>query len=201
MIDAVGCECRGCPCHGRTPIMPHHVRARDLEVVEDAHYIEREEDDRIIVDSLRLVAGAVTALVRNDDLEAGVDERRNLLRPQALGVGEAVQQHDRPPLTFHVHVEGDAIHRDSHVPPQDTRASSSSRLGPGSGSSRQPPPSSSARAATPGRVMTSDGSAWTVARSMNALSISGSLPAALISDRVNSYSSSVANCTPCSAAS
>ena len=79
----------------------------------------------------RLAARAVAAHVGHDHLEAGVDERGHLLRPQPLRVGEAVHQHDRPALALDLHVERHAVGLDLHRAPRHpaTIASSSSRVG------------------------------------------------------------------------
>ena len=94
--------------------MTDEVRTLDLELVEDRGGVEREERNRVSLDLAGFVARAVAALVVGDHLVAGVDEGRHLLVPEALGVGPAVDQHNRRAGSLHLHVERDARGVDLH---------------------------------------------------------------------------------------
>ena len=112
-------ERSGRPYDGGAPVVADEVAALETEMVENRGDVDREERDRVRLDPGRLVARAVAALVVRDDLEPGIDERRDLLRPQPLRVGEPVHEHDRTPLPRDFHVEGDTTRVDLHSPPLD----------------------------------------------------------------------------------
>jgi hypothetical protein len=114
MIDAVGREGADAPRRCGTPVVADDVRARNAQRVEDADDVDGEHRQRVRVDLGRLATRSVAAHVGNDRLVAGVDERRDNLRPQALGVGEAVDQHHGPAGAFDLHVERHTVGLDLH---------------------------------------------------------------------------------------
>ena len=72
------------------------------------------EQDVVGVDAVGLVGRAEAAQVGGDDLVAGGDQRRDLVAPQVVGVGPAVQQHDGRALALDGHLEADALGFDAH---------------------------------------------------------------------------------------
>src|SRR4029079_16773820 len=109
MVDPLRRQGSGRPNDRRTPIVADEMVLLEAEMVEHCGEVDREERDRIRLDLRGLVAGAVAALVVGDHLEAGVEERWNLLRPQALCVGETVHENDRTAFALHLHVEGNTV--------------------------------------------------------------------------------------------
>jgi hypothetical protein len=65
--------------------------------------------DPVRVDAVRPVGLAEPAEIRCDDAEAGLDERRHLVAPEARRVREAVEQQHRRPLALVEHRERHAV--------------------------------------------------------------------------------------------
>ena len=142
MVDPIAAPATPSPTPPPHPSRDRRVRPLDAEMVEDRGEVDREERDRVRLDLGGLVARAVAALVVGDHLEPGVDERGHLLRPQPLGVGEAVHEHDRPALAFHLTSRATPLESTfMAIPLRVDRSRGAPRdSGPGSGSSRQPLP-------------------------------------------------------------
>ncbi len=97
------------PGHGRSPVVPDDVGLRRAGRVEHGGNVGDEMVHRVGLDLGRLVRAPVPAQVRDDDLEAGVAERGDLMAPQASGVREAVQQDHRPALAGHLVLDPDPV--------------------------------------------------------------------------------------------
>ena len=80
-----------------------------------AEDVTGQEGDGVGLDLRGLVRRPVAAQVGHDDLEAGVGQGRDLVAPQPARVGEAVEQHHRPPLAGHLELDAHAVHVDAHV--------------------------------------------------------------------------------------
>ena len=96
--QALGMLRRQHPGHNGSPVVTHQVDLLGSELVAEVEDVTDE-----VVDGVRLYRGGtgpggVAALVGGDAPVAGGSERAELCPPLAGRLGEAVQQHDRPPL-------------------------------------------------------------------------------------------------------
>ena len=155
VVDAVGDERRHRPRQGRTPVVTDDVGAFDAERVEDADDVAGDVENAVALDLDRLRRLAEAAQVGGDHAEPGVEQRRHLVAPQRVRVGEAVEQQHGRSLAFVLHrkreiAERDGLHgRTFHAP---TRRAD--RPDPGRGAASGPPERRPVPA-TPGRESTS----------------------------------------------
>jgi hypothetical protein len=157
MIDRLGREGRGRPRDSCAPIVTDQrgpVRSKARQAWR-SHRL-REIREAVGVDFARLVACPIPASVGHDDLKSRFDQRRDLPDPEPLRVRKTMQQHDWPARPFNLNIELHTVGIDLHRTILSTqvfeapRATSSSRLGPGSCSFRHPLPSSTTLSNTPG---------------------------------------------------
>jgi hypothetical protein len=103
-----------------------NVDPLDGEVVENAGDISGEVEQAVGVDCLRLVAVPEAAQVGSDRPVAGLDQSADLVTPQGVRIGPAVQQQHRriACIAGHGDFDGDVVGGDAHHHPTATRSPS-----------------------------------------------------------------------------
>ncbi len=81
VIDPVGEQRAERPGQGGAPVVPHHVGTLDAQLVQDARDVAHQVSHAVRPDVVGLVGTPVAAQVRDDDPEAGLGQRRNLMPP------------------------------------------------------------------------------------------------------------------------
>ena len=96
--------------------MTDHVDLLDGEVVDDAGDVGGEVEQAVRVNRFGLVAVPEAAQVRSDRSVAGVDEGADLVSPQGVRVGPAVQQQNCrvAVVAGHGDFEDDVVGGDAH---------------------------------------------------------------------------------------
>ena len=89
---AVGREDPEHPRDRRAPVVADDVHAFDAEVVEHADEVRVQERDRIVLDPFRLVGRAEAAHVGRDRPVARGAQRGDLVIPERMRVGPAVDE-------------------------------------------------------------------------------------------------------------
>jgi hypothetical protein len=77
-------------------------------------------EDRILVNGIRAVGGAVAALIRSDHAVSSGRERVDLVAPGVPSLRPAVQEQDEGPLTLLGDVDVDSVEPDVTVGYQDS---------------------------------------------------------------------------------
>jgi hypothetical protein len=109
-FDAVGDERGEGPRDRRAPVVPDQREPLEPQRVGDALQIGEQVGDRVVLDRGRLVGIAEPAQVGRDHAAPGCDQRGHLLAPHEVGIGPAVEQHDRFAFAFDEHVQSHAVH-------------------------------------------------------------------------------------------
>ena len=90
--DALRMQEGNAPSDGGAPIVACEEDARSAEMIGDGKNVGREMRKRVGGSATRFAAGVVTALIGNDDAEAGSGERLDLMVPGIPEFGEAVEE-------------------------------------------------------------------------------------------------------------
>ena len=83
--------------------MPDDVGALHAARIEDAHHVAGDVEDAVALDPCRFRRLAEPAQIGCDHAVSGIDERRYLMSPQRVRIGEAVQQQDGRAVAFVLH--------------------------------------------------------------------------------------------------
>ncbi len=94
LSDALRMQKGNAPSDGGAPIVACEEDARLTEIIGDGENVGNEMRERVEGSATRFAARVVTALIGNDDAEAGGGERLDLMVPGIPEFGEAVEEND-----------------------------------------------------------------------------------------------------------
>ena len=136
VVDTVGGKSGDHPRQRGAPVVTDDVGPLDPELVEHAEHVAGEERQRVRLDLGRTVGLAEAAQVGHDAAVPGGGERGDLVAPQPMGVGPAVEEQHGRAIALVVDLEPDPVHlvaRHATSLICSTISTNSALLGPGNG--------------------------------------------------------------------